>query len=101
VAAALANGRTSIEVLSHTPGTFAFAITSRAVTGVIDADANFDAGPRSGTTDGVTWEFRMRGQFTAGGFIGESRTSTEAIIRWGRTQSCMTVADLVAERMAP
>ncbi len=101
VAAALANGRTSIEVIAHVPGTFAFAMTSRGVSGVIDADGYFDAGPRSGTTDGVTWQFRMRGQFTATGFVGESQTSTEATIKWGRTQSCMTVADLVAERIAP
>jgi hypothetical protein len=101
VAAALANGRTSIEVITHVPGTYFFAMTSRGVTGIIDPDANFEAGPRNGTTDGVVWQFRMRGQFTATGFVGESRTTTETIIKWGRTQSCITVADLVAERIAP
>jgi hypothetical protein len=101
VAAALANGRTSIEVVTHTPGAFSFAMPTRGVTGVLDADAYFESGPRSGTTDGVTWRFRMRGQFTATGFVGESWTTTDATIKWGRTQSCITVADLVAERIAP
>ena len=101
VAAALANGRTSIEVVTHTPGTFSFTMPSRSVTGVIDADAYFESAQRSGTTDGVTWRFQMRGQFTATGFVGESWTTTDATIKWGRTQSCVTVADLVAERIAP
>jgi len=101
VAAALANGRTSIEVVTHTPGTFSFMMPSRSVTGVIDADAYFESAQRSGTTDGVTWRFQMRGQFTATGFVGESWTTTDATIKWGRTQSCVTVADLVAERIAP
>jgi hypothetical protein len=41
----------------------------------------------------------MRGRFTTTGFVAETQTETNAIIRWGRTQQCMTLADLVAERI--
>jgi len=101
VASALAKGRTTVEVVSHTPGTFFFAIASRNVAGTLMPDAEFEAGPQSGTTDGVNWRFRMQGHFTPGGFVGESQTSTNAIIRWGRSQSCLTVTDLVGERLPP
>jgi hypothetical protein len=99
VAQALAAARPTIEVVTHTPGTFVFELTSRAVTGTLDGDANFDAGPLRGTNEGVAWVFNMRGRFTAGGFIAETNTSTEAILRWGRTQNCTTVAELVGERL--
>ncbi len=99
VAAALQNDRVSIEMIEHVPGTFAFLLRTRAVNGTLSGSADFDAGPRSGTTDGVSWVFRMRGQFTTTGFNAESWTTTRAIIRWGRTQTCLTIADLVGERL--
>ncbi len=99
VADALARGRTSIEVITHIPGTFSFTLASRDVIGTLDGSAYFEAGPMNGTTDGVKWNFRMRGRFTDHGFTADTQTATEAILRWGRTQSCMTVAELVAERI--
>lgn len=99
VADALGRTPSTIEVVTHVPGSFAFALASRSVTGRLDGDAYFEAGPQRGTTDGVTWNFRMRGQFTAHGFTAETNTSTEAILRWGRTQSCTTVATLAGERL--
>mgnify|MGYP000175355499 CR=1 FL=1 len=101
VASALARGRTSIEVLAHTPGTLSLSIASRNVDGRLSPDGYFESRIRTGTTDGVRWSFRMTGQFTAAGLVGETRTSTEAIIRWRRKQSCLTIADLVAERLRP
>ncbi len=99
VADALARAPSTIEVVSHAPGTFLFALASRSVNGRLDADAYFEAGPQRGTTDGVTWTFRMRGRFTSSGFTAETSTNTEAILRWGRTQVCTTVAQLDAERI--
>ncbi|WP_373062816.1 hypothetical protein [Gemmatimonas sp.] len=101
VADALAQGRTSIEVIAHTPGTLSFSIASRNVEGRLSPDGHFESGIRTGTTDGVRWSFRMTGQFTTAGLVGETQTTTEAIIRWRRTQSCLTMADLVAERLRP
>ncbi len=99
VAQALARAPSTTEVVTHVPGTFAFTLASRSVNGRLDADAYFDAGPQRGTTDGVTWTFQMRGQFTQTGFSAETNTNTAAIIRWGHTQSCTTVAQLVGERL--
>lgn len=101
VADALAQGRTSIEVIAHTPGTLSFSIASRNVVARLSPDGHFESGIRTGTTDGVRWSFRMTGQFTTAGLVGETQTTTEAIIRWRRTQSCLTIADLVAERLRP
>lgn len=99
VAEALSRAPSTVEVVTHVPGSFAFALASRSVNGRLDADAFFEAGPQRGTTDGVTWNFRMRGQFTGNGFTAETNTSTDAILRWGRTQSCTTVATLAGERL--
>jgi len=101
VADALAQGRTSTEVIAHTPGTLSFSIASRNVVARLSPDGHFESGIRTGTTDGVRWSFRMTGQFTTAGLVGETQTTTEAIIRWRRTQSCLTIADLVAERLRP
>jgi hypothetical protein len=99
IAAALAPGRTSIERIEHQPGSREFALSTRSVKGTVDANGAFTIGPTVGTTDGIRWQFSMRGRFTTTGFVAETQTETNAIIRWGRTQQCMTLADLVAERI--
>jgi hypothetical protein len=99
IAAVLAPGRTSIERIEHEPGSRDFALATRSVNGTVDANGAFEIGPAVGTTDGIRWQFSMRGRFSATGFVAETRTETSAIIRWGRTQQCMTLADLVAERI--
>jgi len=99
IAAALAPGRTSIERIEHQPGSREFALATRSVKGTVDANGAFTIGPTVGTTDGIRWQFSMRGRFTTTGFVAETQTETNAIIRWGRTQQCMTLADLVAERI--
>jgi hypothetical protein len=99
IAAALAPGRTSIERIEHQPGSREFALATRSVKGTVDATGAFTIGPTVGTTDGIRWQFSMRGRFTTTGFVAETQTETNAIIRWGRTQQCMTLADLVAERI--
>ena len=99
IAAVLAPGRTSIERIEHQPGSRDFALATRAVNGTVDANGAFEIGPAVGTTDGIRWQFFMRGRFTTTGFVAETQTKTSAIIRWGRTQQCITLADLVAERI--
>jgi hypothetical protein len=99
IAAVLAPGRTSIERIEHQPGSREFALATRSVKGTVDANGAFAIGPTVGTTDGIRWQFSMRGRFTTTGFVAETQTETNAIIRWGRTQQCMTLADLVAERI--
>ena len=99
IAAVLAPGRTSIERIEHQPGSREFALATRSVNGTVDANGAFEIGQAVGTTDGIRWQFSMRGRFTATGFVAETQTKTSAIIRWGRTQQCITLADLVAERI--
>ncbi len=99
IAAVLAPGRTSIERIEHQPGSRDFALATRSVNGTVDANGAFEIGPAVGTTDGIRWQFFMRGRFTTTGFVAETQTKTSAIIRWGRTQQCITLADLVAERI--
>ena len=99
IAAVLAPGRTSIERIEHQPGSRDFALATRSVNGTVDANGAFEMGPSVGTTDGIRWQFSMRGRFTVTGFVAETQTKTSAIIRWGRTQQCITLADLVAERI--
>lgn len=99
VAHALASGRRTVEVITHTPGTRAFSMTSRSVNGTITDGGYFDVGPHEGMTNGITWRFQMRGRFLRDGFIGESETMTEAILGWRHSQTCLTVADLVAHRV--
>lgn len=98
VAAALATDRWSEETIVHSPGATAFTIPARGIEGRIDADGAFRAGPMEGTTRGVRWTFEMQGRFAAGGFVGESRTATEATLRWLRTQRCLIVAELTGWR---
>lgn len=99
IAAVLAPGRTSIERIEHQPGSRDFALATRSVNGTVDANGAFETDPAVGTTNGIRWQFSMRGRFTATGFVAETQTKTSAIIRWGRTQQCITLADLVAERI--
>jgi hypothetical protein len=99
MAAVLAPGRTSIERIEHQPGSRDFALATRSVNGTVDANGAFEIGPAVGTADGIRWQFSMRGRFTASGFVAETQTKTSAIIRWGRTQQCITLADLVAVRI--
>jgi len=99
VARALASGRSTVEEITHTPGARTFAMSSRSVSGTIADGGYFEAGPREGTTNGVTWRFQMRGRFVRDGFTGESETLTEAILGWRHSQTCLTVADLVARRL--
>lgn len=98
VAQALARPLSTVEHIDHEPGASRMALSSRRASGTIDATGYFTLGPRDGTTNGVRWRFVMRGRFHPGGFTGESRTETFAVIRWGRTQSCIAVADLVGQR---
>lgn len=99
VAAALGVGRTSDEPISHVPGSSTFRLDARGVAGTLSEDGAFVAGPVSGTLNNIPWTFRMRGRFLPDGFTGESQTFTQAIIRWGRTQSCVVTATLDAIRL--
>ncbi len=99
VARALGVGRETEERITHVPGRAAFRIASRGVTGTLDREGRFVAGPLSGTTNNIPWQFQMRGRFLPNGFIGASETYTEAILRWGRTQVCVVSADLSATRL--
>ena len=96
VARALGVGRETEERITHVPGQANFRIDSRGVAGTLDREGFFMAGPLTGTTNNIPWQFRMRGRFVPNGFIGESETFTQAILRWGRTQSCVVSADLRA-----
>ena len=99
VARALGVGRETEERITHVPGNADFRLDSRDVAGTLDREGRFVAGPLSGTTNNIPWQFRMRGRFLPNGFSGESETYTQAIIRWGRTQSCVVTADLSAIRL--
>lgn len=99
VAQAHAAGRESTEIVEHQPGTSTFVLTSRQVTGTLASDGWFSSHPRSGTTNNVNWQFRMRGRFGRDGFSAVSETYTEAILRWGRTQYCVVTADLTGRRL--
>lgn len=99
VADALRSARTTTERFRHVPGSSALHLTSRDATGQVYDDGRFELGPRSGITNGVHWTFRMHGRFSRDGFTGQSDTETFAVIRWGRTQTCVTVADLVGYRV--
>jgi hypothetical protein len=99
VAQALAAGRETLEVVAHEPGSRRFALTTRDVKGTLGADGWFTADPRSGTTNNVNWQFRMRGRFGPDGFSAVSETYTEAILRWGRTQHCVVTAELTGRRL--
>jgi hypothetical protein len=99
VARALGVGRETEERITHVPGRADFRLDSRGVAGTLDREGRFVAGPLSGTTNNIPWQFRMRGRFLPNGFSGESETYTQAIIRWGRTQSCVVTADLNAIRL--
>jgi hypothetical protein len=99
VARALGVGRETEERITHVPGNADFRLDSRDVAGTLDREGRFVAGPLSGTTNNIPWQFRMRGRFLPNGFTGESETYTRAIIRWGRTQSCAVTADLSAIRL--
>jgi hypothetical protein len=99
VAEALGIGRESLEVVTHQPGSARFALPGREVTGTLDADGWFTAYPRSGTTDNINWQFRMRGRFAANGFSALSETYTSAVLRWGRSQHCVVTAELTGRRL--
>lgn len=99
VARALGVGRETEERITHVPGRAVFRLDSRGVAGTLDSEGRFVAGPLSGTTNNIPWQFRMRGRFVPNGFIGETETYTQAILRWGRTQSCVVTADLSAIRL--
>ncbi|MFN8716039.1 MAG: hypothetical protein ACK6DP_16965 [Gemmatimonas sp.] len=99
VARALGAGRETLELVKHQPGVRTFELTTRAVTGTLDPDGWFTAHPRSGTTNNVNWQFRMRGRFGPNGFSAVSETYTEAILRWGRTQQCVVTAELTGRRL--
>jgi hypothetical protein len=99
VAQALAAGRETLEVVTHEPGSRRFTLTTRDVKGTLGADGWFTADPRSGTTNNVNWQFRMRGRFGPDGFSAVSETYTEAILRWGRTQHCVVTAELTGRRL--
>jgi len=99
VSNALGVGRETEERITHAPGQAVFRIESRGVAGTLDREGRFVAGPLSGTTNNIPWQFQMRGRFLPNGFAGESQTYTEAILRWGRTQVCVVTADLIAIRL--
>jgi hypothetical protein len=99
VAQALAAGRETLEVVTHEPGSRRFTLTTRDVKGTLGADGWFTADSRSGTTNNVNWQFRMRGRFGPDGFSAVSETYTEAILRWGRTQHCVVTAELTGRRL--
>ncbi|WP_396222772.1 hypothetical protein [Gemmatimonas sp.] len=99
VARALGTARVREEVITHRPGATEFSLSMRPVRGSLAADGWFVVVPSAGTTDHISWQFRMRGRFTLDGFHAESETRTSAIIRWGRQQQCVVNADLLATRL--
>lgn len=99
VAGALAGGRESEEVVSHVPGTDRFMLVTRGVSGTLDSEGQFISQPRTGTTNNVNWQFLMRGRFGPDGFTGESITHTDAILRWGKLQTCVVTAELSGRRL--
>ncbi|MCZ8204857.1 hypothetical protein [Gemmatimonas sp.] len=101
VAQALASGRESEERVVHTPGAPTFVLSTRRVAGTLDRDGTFVSEPRAGTTNNVNWRFQMRGRFGPDGFTGESVTHTDAILRWGKIQTCVVTADLTGRRRLP
>ncbi|MFN9423922.1 hypothetical protein [Gemmatimonas sp.] len=101
VAQALANGRESEERVVHTPGAPTFVLSTRRVAGTLDRDGTFVSEPRAGTTNNVNWRFQMRGRFGPDGFTGESVTHTDAILRWGKIQTCVVTAELTGRRRLP
>jgi hypothetical protein len=101
VAQALANGRESEENVVHAPGTPTFVLSTRQVAGTLDDDGTFVSQPRAGTTNNVNWRFQMRGRFGPDGFTGESVTHTDAILRWGKIQTCVVTASLSGRRRLP
>lgn len=100
VAGALAGGRETEERVVHIPGSATFTLVTRGVTGTLASDGLFVSEPRAGTTNNVNWQFRMRGRFGPDGFTGESTTHTDAILRWGRLQTCVVTADLSGQRLS-
>ena len=101
VAQALASGRESEERVVHTPGAPTFVLSTRRVAGTLDHDGTFVSEPRAGTTNNVHWRFQMRGRFGPDGFTGESVTHTDAILRWGKIQTCVVTAELTGRRRLP
>jgi hypothetical protein len=100
VAGALAGGRETEERVAHVPGSPTFTLVTRGVAGTLDSDGLFISEPRAGTTNNVNWQFRMRGRFGPDGFTGESITHTDAILRWGKLQTCVVTADLMGQRLS-
>jgi hypothetical protein len=99
VARALGAGRKTDEVVRHVPGAAAFVLVTRRVSGTLADDGGFVAEPRTGVTNNISWKFRMRGRFLPDGFFGESETVTEAILGWGKTQTCVVTALLDGRRL--
>ena len=99
VAQALAAGRAVDETVSHEPGQPTFTLVTSSVTGTLDSDGLFVSEPRAGTKDNVRWRFRMSGRFGPEGFTGESVTHTDAILRWGKIQTCVITNELTGRRL--
>lgn len=99
VARALAAERALDETVSHAPGQPTFTLVTSRVTGTLDSDGLFVSEPRAGTTNNVRWRFRMSGRFGPEGFTGESVTHTDAILRWGKIQTCVITNELTGRRL--
>ena len=99
VAQALAAGRAVDETISHEPGQPTFTLVTSSVMGTLDRDGLFVSEPRAGTKDNVRWRFRMSGRFGPEGFTGESVTHTDAILRWGKIQTCVITNELTGRRL--
>ena len=99
VARALAAGRAVDETISHAPGQPMFTLVTSRVTGTLDSDGLFVSEPSAGTTNNVRWRFRMSGRFGPEGFTGESVTHTDAILRWGKIQTCVITNELTGRRL--
>jgi hypothetical protein len=99
VARALAARRAVDETVSHAPGQPTFTLVTSRVTGTLDSDGLFVSEPRAGTKDNVRWRFRMSGRFGPEGFTGESVTHTDAILRWGKIQTCVITNELTGRRL--
>ncbi len=99
VALKLGADKQTTEVIAHAAGTSSFRIPTRDIAGTLDRDGRFVVGIQSGITNNVNWQFRMRGRFDQEGFTAGTETITTAILRWGRTQSCLVTAELSAQRI--
>jgi hypothetical protein len=101
VAARVAARPPAIEELEHVAGTPTFRFAAHGMAGHLETDGTFATDLVRGVTRGITWSARMTGAFAGDSMVATSETETTGVLRWRDTQSCRTVASLVATRIEP